>query len=97
MRIISRRILREFWEKHPDMEGALQTWYTRAKRAKWKTPSDVKVDFRNASFIKNNRVVFNIKGNSYRLIAAIHYQSGIVYVRFIGSHDAYDKIDALKI
>ena len=97
MRVISRRTLKEFWEKHSDAEAALKTWYTRVKRAEWKTPSDVKVDYRNASFIKNNRVVFNIKGNYYRLVTAIHYQSGIVYIRFIGTHNAYDKIDAATI
>lgn len=97
MRIISRRTLKEFWEKHSDVEGALKTWHTRVKRAQWKTPSDVKMDYRNASFIENNRVIFNIKGNSYRLVTAIHYQSGIVYIRFIGTHNAYDKIDASTI
>ena len=97
MRIISPRALREFWEKHADAERPLRTWYTLAKRADWKTPSDVKTDYRNASFLKNNRVVFNIKGNSYRLVTAIHYQSGIVYIRFVGTHDGYNKIDALTI
>jgi mRNA interferase HigB len=97
MRIISRRTLKEFWEKHSDVEGALKTWYARVKRAKWKIPSDVKVDYRNASFIENNRVIFNIKGNSYRLVTAIHYQSGIVYIRFIGTHKVYNKIDASTI
>lgn len=97
MRIIPRRALKEFWKKHPEAEGALKTWYTRVKRAEWKTPSDVKVDYRNASLIKDNRVVFNIKGNSYRLVTAIHYQSGIVYIRFIGTHNVYDKIDASMI
>ena len=97
MRIISRRPLKKFWEKHPDAEAALKTWYTRVKRAEWKAPSDVKGDYRNASFIKNNRVIFNIKGNSYRLVTAIHYQSGIVYIRFVGTHSAYDSIDASTI
>lgn len=97
MRIISRRTLKEFWEKHSDVEGALKTWYARVKRAKWETPSDVKVEYRNASFIENNRVIFNIKGNSYRLVTAIHYQSGIVYIRFIRTHKVYNKIDASTI
>lgn len=97
MRIISRRALREFWVKHPDSEQPLQAWYTNAKRADWKTPSDVKATYRNASFVKNNRVVFNIKGNSYRLVAAINYQYGIVYIRFIGTHQTYNKINVATI
>ena len=71
MRIISRKALREFWAKHADAEQSLKAWYTNVKRADWKTPSDVKDTYRNASFVENNRVVFNIKGNSYRLVAAI--------------------------
>ena len=78
MRIISRSALREFWAKHPNAEGSLRVWYANVKRAKWRTPSDIKAIYRNASFIENNRVVFNIKGNSYRLVTAIDYQYGIV-------------------
>ena len=83
--------------KHPDTEQPLQAWYTNAKRADWKTPFDVKMTYRNASFVENNRVVFNIKGNSYRLVAAINYQYGIVYIRFIGTHQAYNKINVATI
>ena len=97
MRIISRSALREFWAKHSDAEGPLQAWYANVKRANWKTPSDVKAIYRNASFIENNRVVFNIKGNSYRLVAAINYQYGIVYVRFVGTHQAYNRINAATV
>ncbi|MDE0690105.1 MAG: type II toxin-antitoxin system HigB family toxin [Candidatus Poribacteria bacterium] len=97
MRIISRRVLREFWARHPNAEGSLQAWYANVKRAKWRTPSEVKAIYRNASFIGNNRVVFNIKGNSYRLVAAINYQYGIVYVRFVGTHQAYNRINAATI
>jgi mRNA interferase HigB len=97
MRIISRSALREFWAKYPETEGSLQAWYANVKRANWKTPSDVKAIYRNASFIQNNRVVFNIKGNSYRLIVAINYQYGIVYVRFVGTHQAYNRINAATI
>ena len=97
MRIISRSALREFWAKYPNAEGSLQAWYANVKRAKWRTPSDVKANYRNASFIENNRVVFNIKGNSYRLVTAINYQYGIVYVRFVGTHQAYDRINAATI
>lgn len=78
MRIISRKILREFWERHPDAKQPLQAWYHDAKQAIWKNPSDIKTVYRNVSFIANNRVVFNIKGNNYRLVAAIQYQYGII-------------------
>ena len=97
MRIISRRTLREFWAKHSDAERSLQAWYANVKRADWKTPSDVKATYRNASFVENNRVVFNIKGNSYRLVAAIDYQYGIVYIRFVGTHQVYDTINVATI
>lgn len=97
MRIISRKILREFWERHPDAKQPLQAWYHDAKQAIWKNPSDIKTVYRNVSFIANNRVVFNIKGNNYRLVAAIQYQYGIIYIRFVGTHNDYDKIDAATI
>ena len=97
MRIISRRPLREFWTKHPDAERPLQAWYNNVKRADWKTPSDVKDAYRTASFLANNRVVFNIKGNFYRLVVSIKYQYRIVYIRFIGTHKEYDKIDSTKV
>ena len=97
MRVISRRALREFWRKHPDAERPLQVWYANVKRADWKTPSDVKSTYRNVSIVENNRVVFNIKGNTYRLVAAIDYQYGIVYIRFVGTHQTYDKINVATI
>ena len=97
MRIISRKALREFWEKHPDSEQSLRAWYANVKRAAWKTPSDVKTVYRNASFLANNRVVFNIKGNRYRLVAAINYQYSVIYIRFVGTHQEYDKINAATI
>ncbi|OPY86285.1 MAG: mRNA interferase HigB [Syntrophus sp. PtaU1.Bin208] len=97
MRIISRKKLREFWEKHPDVQQPLQAWYNDAKHATWKNPSDIKNIYRNASIVSNNRVVFNIKGNSYRLVASIHYEHGIVFIRFVGTHQEYDRIDAATI
>ena len=97
MRIISRSTLRVFWESHPDAEEALKAWYYEASHARWQNPADIKSAHRNASIIGNNRVVFNIKGNTYRLIVAIRYDIGIIYIRFIGSHTDYDKIDAEKI
>ncbi len=97
MRIISRRTLREFWVKYSDAERPLQAWYANVKRANWRTPYDVKAAYRNASFVRDNRVVFNIKGNTYRLIVAINYQYGIIYIRFIGTHQEYDRINAATV
>jgi mRNA interferase HigB len=97
MRIIARSTLRTFWEEHSDAEGPLEAWYQDAKRAEWKTPGDIKAVYRNASFVGADRVVFNIKGNSYRLAVAINYETEIVYIRFIGTHQAYDKIDVATI
>ena len=97
MRIIALKTLRTFWEQHPDARQALQAWYDDAQRAQWRTPADIKNVYRNASFVGNNRVIFNIKGNDYRLVVAINYRQGIVYIRFIGSHQAYDRIDVSTI
>ena len=72
-------------------------WYADVKRADWKTPAEIKAVYRNASFIANNRVVFNVKGNQYRLIVAVQYQHGIVYIRCVGTHQDYDRIDAASI
>ncbi len=83
--------------KHPDAERPLQAWYAKVKRADWKTSSDIKAAYQNASFVANNRVIFNIKGNSYRLVVAIKYQYRIVYIRFIGTHQEYDRIDITTI
>ncbi|MCR4158829.1 type II toxin-antitoxin system HigB family toxin [Kerstersia gyiorum] len=94
MRVIAVSTLRQFWERHPDAEQPLKAWFDEASKATWAQPSDIKVQYRNASVLKNRRVVFNIKGNDYRLIVAIAYKLGIVYVKFIGTHAEYDKIDA---
>ena len=97
MRIIALRALREFWKKRPDAEVPLRAWYALASRAGWRSPADVKAAYRNASFLANNRVVFNIKGNDYRLIVAVHYNRGLMFVRFVGTHQEYDRIDASTI
>ncbi len=97
MRIISRRVLREFWEKHPDASVALQTWFHDVEHAKWNSPADIKTVYRNASFVANNRIVFNIKGNHYRLVVVVLYQYGLVYIRFVGTHQEYDSIDVTSI
>lgn len=97
MRIISRRILREFYEKHPDATLPLQTWFHDVQRATWNSPADIKEIYRNASFLADNRVVFNIKGNRYRIVVVIVYQHGVVYIRFVGTHAEFDRIDAATI
>jgi mRNA interferase HigB len=97
MRIISRRILREFWEKHPDASVPLQVWFRDVEKAIWKTPADIKAVYKNASFVSNNRVVFNIKGNHHRIVVVVVYQHGVVYIRFVGTHSDYDTIDVTKI
>ena len=97
MRIISRKRLREFWERDPDARQALQAWYADVKYANWQTPADIKNVYRNASIVPNNRAIFNIKGNKYRLVVVVQYQYGIVYIRFVGTHQEYDKIDAAMI
>ena len=97
MHIIALRALREFWEKHPQAETPLRGWYAEASRATWQTPADIKAAHRNASFLANNRVVFNIKGNDYRLVAAIAYRMQWLYIKFVGTHAQYDAIDAATV
>lgn len=89
--------LRAFWNKHPDAQTPLMAWYALASRAHWKTPSDIKEAYKNASFTANNRVVFNIKGNDYRLVVMVRYDKGLLFVKFVGSHAQYDKINASTI
>ncbi len=96
-RIIAKSTLREFWEKHADAEQYLKTWYDTTKSSKWNLPNDVKLTYTNASILKNGRVVFNIKGNAYRLIAKFNYEKQWAFIRFIGTHAEYDKIDANTI
>ena len=97
MRIISRKWLREFWEYHSDARQALQAWYADVKQADWQTPADIKNVYRNASIVANNRAIFNIKGNKYRLVVVVQYQYGIVYIQFVGTHQEYDQLDATTI
>lgn len=94
MRIISRRKLREFWLKHDQARKPLQAWYADVCQSIWRSPTQIKSIYKNASFVGNNRVIFNIKGNSYRLIVNINYLYSIVYIRFVGTHAEYDFIDA---
>lgn len=99
MRIIAFRALREFFEKpeYADSETSLRAWYHDAKSADWKCSNDLKQQYKNASIVGEGRVVFNIKGNTYRLVVAIDYDFQVIFIRFIGTHKQYDKIDAKKI
>ena len=97
MRRIVKKILRDFWLKHPDCEQQLKSWYNEAEIATWKTPNEIKRDYPSASILENNRIVFNIKGNNYRLIIKLNYHYQMVWIRFIGTHAQYDKIDATTI
>ncbi|MCW3083416.1 MAG: addiction module toxin RelE [Bacteroidetes bacterium] len=97
MRVISKKVLREFWEKHSDSEQQLKAWFREADTSKWKSPKEIKKKYPGASFLNDNRVVFNIKGNTYRIIVRINYDYQMVWVRFVGTHAEYDKIDATKI
>ena len=94
MRVFSRKTLVEFWTSHADAEQSLKSWFSEAEKARWKTPADIKRLYPSANFLVDNRVVFNVKGNTYRLIVKINYDYGQVFVRFIGTHAQYDKIDA---
>jgi mRNA interferase HigB len=94
MRIIAKRTLRAFWIRYPDAEAPLLAWYREVLKADCEGPVQVKEKYRSASFVRGNRVIFNIKGNDYRLIVRINYEYRVVYVRFVGTHAEYDKIDA---
>ncbi len=97
MRIIAKRTLREFWERCPDAEDPLLAWYREVEKEDWSNPSQVKDKYRNASFVGDRRVVFNIKGNDYRLVVRINYPYRVVYVRFVGTHREYNEIDVEEV
>lgn len=97
MRVIARSTLVAFWKQHADSEQPLKAWYAEATRSTWKNTGDIKRAYASASFLPDNRVVFNIKGNSYRLLTHIHYGTETVLIKFIGTHADYDKIDAKTI
>jgi mRNA interferase HigB len=97
MRVIAKKILREFWEKYTDSEGQLKTWYKEASKAMWISPIEIKTEYAKASILKSGRVVFNICGNKYRLIVDVNYERQWVFIRFIGTHKDYEKVDADKI
>jgi len=92
--IVATKYLGAFWEKNPDSEQSLKSWVDEAKKASWSQPAQIKEQYRSASILKNKRVVFNIKGNDYRLVVSVAYHYQAVYVKFIGTHKEYDAIDA---
>lgn len=94
MHIVAVKFLRAFWESHPDAEQPLKSWVDETKKASWKQPAEIKEQYRSASILRNRRVVFNIKGNDYRLVVSVAYQYQAVYVKFIGTHKEYDAVDA---
>jgi mRNA interferase HigB len=101
MHIISRQALKQCSSRHADVKSELDAWYYEVKNACWKTPRDIKQRYPSADFLIDNRVVFNIKGTAYRLVAIVHYadeiSNGTVFIRFVDTHAEYDKIDAEKI
>lgn len=94
MNVIAKKALIEFWTLHPDAEESLEAWYHEAVRAGWRNSADLKARYRTASIINAERVVFNICGNAYRLLVRINYAGGTIFIRFVGTHSEYDKIDA---
>lgn len=96
-RIFAKSTLREFWLKHPDAEQYLKTWYDTAMNSVWKSPGEIKKTYANASILKDSRIVFNIKGNSFRLVAKFNFEKQWIFIRFIGTHEEYNRIDANTI
>ena len=94
MRIISRKPLKQFWEKHVDAKDWLEDWCAEAKSSTWRFPEEIKKRYSSASILSDNRVVFNVCGNRYRRITKVHYGYGIIYIRFVGTHTEYDKVNA---
>jgi mRNA interferase HigB len=97
MRIISRKTLKIFWERHPDAEQPLKAWFQETEKANWSSFNELKKQFKSASLVGNDRVVFNIKGNVYRLIVLAMFKQGKFFIRFVGTHKEYDKINVKNI
>ena len=97
MRVIAKRTLREFWETYRDARGPLEAWYEEASKAVWRTPHDVKASYRSASVVGDDRIVFNIAGNKYRLVVAVDWRRQLAFVKFVGTHKEYDGIDVRTV
>lgn len=93
MHVIAKRALRLFWEEHADAKESLESWWSQVSTAEWRSPHDLRSMYSTASFLGENRVVFNIKGNDYRLVVKVQYSSRMVFIRFVGTHSEYDAID----
>jgi mRNA interferase HigB len=94
MQVIALRTLRTFWERHPQAELPVRNWYAVASRAAWQTPADIKRQFgASVDFVADNRIIFDLGGNKYRLVVHVAYRYGRVLVKFIGTHAEYDRID----
>lgn len=97
MRVIAVKTIRDFWVRYPDSQQGLRAWYEEAVSATWRTPAEVKATFATASILQNGRTVFNISGNKYRLVVDIAYRVQLIFIKFIGTHKQYDKIDAQNV
>ena len=97
MRVLSRGTLREFWRKHADAEGPLKAWFAEVSTAKWKTMVDIKKQYATASVVDNERVIFNVGGNKYRLVVKLWFPGQVIWIKFIGTHRSYDQIDVEKL
>lgn len=94
MRLVAIKTLRDYWQAHPDSEQPLRAWADDVRQAQWRQPADIKLRYPSASVLKDRRMVFNIKGNQYRVVVAIAYQFQAVYVKFVGTHAEYDRVEA---
>ena len=97
MRVIAKRTLREFWERHPDPRPPLEHWYQQVRRANWDTPAQITRQWPRASIVGGNRVVFRIKGNQYRLVVEIFYPGRQVFIKFISTHAKYDPVNVAEV
>jgi len=97
MRVIAKSTLQAFWRRQPDAEGPLLAWFREVEKEDWDSPARLKEKYRSASILRDNRVVFNIKGNDFRLVVKINYPYRVIYVRFVGTHADYDKIDVEEV
>ncbi|MCA0244366.1 MAG: type II toxin-antitoxin system HigB family toxin [Proteobacteria bacterium] len=97
MRVVAVSTLRAFWALCPDAEQPLKAWLEEVHSAQWRQPADIKAQFRSASILKARRVVFNVKGNDFRVVVAVAYKFQSVYIKFVGTHAQYDAIDALTV
>lgn len=97
MKVVSHRKLVEFYQKHPDSKSSIENWYLQVRSANWSCFNDVKIFSNSVDAIGNQRYVFNLKGNHFRIVVVIQFTHGYVYIRFVGTHTEYDKINCLKI